>query len=85
MPIWIYDISPMKAALTMAAFIEAVSLGGLFLVRRFVLPRLRYGEGVNDAVSGTVQAIGHRDSFHSRRRGPAAPAWRSWQGRTAAP
>lgn len=42
----------------MAVFIEAVSLAGLFLARRFVLPRLHYGEGVNDAVSGTVQAIG---------------------------
>src|ERR1700757_4010906 len=42
----------------MAVFIEAVSLAGLFLARRFVLPRLQYGEGVNDAVSGTVQAIG---------------------------
>jgi hypothetical protein len=57
-PIWIYEISPLKAALAMALFIEAVSLAGLFLARRFVLPRLHYGEGINDAVSGTVQAIG---------------------------
>src|SRR3954462_5797980 len=40
------------------AFIEAVSLAGLLLSRRFVTPRLRYNAGVNDAISGTVQAIG---------------------------
>src|SRR3954469_2464363 len=42
----------------MVAFIEMVSLAGLFLARRFVVPRLHYSEGVNDAISGTVQAIG---------------------------
>src|SRR4051812_12292730 len=39
-------------------FIEAVSLAGLYLTRRFVLPRLQYSKGSNDAISGTVQAIG---------------------------
>lgn len=58
MPIWIYEISPLPAALMMAAFIETISLAGLLLVRRFILPRLHYSEGANDAVSGTVQAIG---------------------------
>lgn len=38
--------------------IETVSFIGLTLARRFVTPRLGYHEGVNDAVSGTVQAIG---------------------------
>lgn len=42
----------------MVVFIETISLVGLFLARRFVMPRLHYSEGVNDAVSGTVQAIG---------------------------
>ena len=42
----------------MVLLIETISLIGLFLARRFVIPRLRYSEGVNDAVSGTVQAIG---------------------------
>src|SRR5262245_38327727 len=51
-------MSPLPAGLLLVAFIELVSLGGLLLTRRFVLPRLRYGEGINDAVSGTVQAIG---------------------------
>ena len=31
---------------------------GLFLTRRFLVPRFHFSEGVNDAVSGTVQAIG---------------------------
>ena len=57
-PIWIYEIPPLQAALIVAVFIETLSLAGLFLTRRFVLPRLHYGEGANDAISGTVQAIG---------------------------
>ena len=58
MPTWLYDIPPLQAALIMMAFIEVVSLSGLFLARRFILPRIRFSEGVNDGVSGTVQAIG---------------------------
>ena len=42
----------------MVATIEAVSLLGLLPARRFVLPDLRFHGGVNDAISGTVQAIG---------------------------
>ena len=42
----------------MAVFIEGLSLIGLFLTRRFVLPRFHHTEHINDAVSGTVQAIG---------------------------
>lgn len=58
MPLWVYNISPFVLALIMVAVIEAVSLAGLFLTRRFVLPRLRFHDGINDAVGGTVQAIG---------------------------
>lgn len=58
MPLWLYEISPLKAVLIMVALIEALSLIGLALSRRFIVPRLRYHDGVNDAVSGTVQAIG---------------------------
>jgi hypothetical protein len=46
------------AALVMVVFIETVSLVGLLLARRFVVPRLRYVGDINEAVSGTVQAIG---------------------------
>lgn len=58
MPIWLYEMSPLRAAIILVAFIETLSLFGLFLARRFVTPRLRYSAEVNDAVSGTVQAIG---------------------------
>ncbi|PWT89699.1 MAG: hypothetical protein C5B55_10885, partial [Blastocatellia bacterium] len=58
MPIWIYDISPLKAAIVIVVFVEILSIAGLLLIRRFVRPRLGYHEGANDAVSGTVQAIG---------------------------
>ena len=58
MPIWLYEVSPRAAALIMVVFIEVLALVGLVLVRRLLIPRLHYHEGVNDAVSGTVQAIG---------------------------
>jgi hypothetical protein len=58
MPIWLYEVSPPIVALVMVVFIEAASLAGLVLVRRHVIPRLHYDDGANDAVSGTVQAIG---------------------------
>lgn len=58
MPIWFYTIHPLYCALLLIGTIEFISLAGLFLARRVLLPRLRYGEGTNDAVSGTVQAIG---------------------------
>lgn len=58
MPVWLYEVSPRAAALIMVIFIESLSLIGLLLIRRLVIPRLHYHDGANDAVSGTVQAIG---------------------------
>ena len=58
MPIWFYEIRPLYSAIIMVVFVETLSLVGLFLTRRLVLPRFRYSEGINDAISGTVQAIG---------------------------
>jgi len=58
MPLWAYFASPLILALVMVAIIEAISLGALSLSRRFLLPRLHFNDGVNDAISGTVQAIG---------------------------
>jgi len=58
MPTWLYQLSPPLAALIMVVFIETVALIGLVLSRRYLLPRLHYHDGANDAVSGTVQAIG---------------------------
>lgn len=58
MPLWIYELPPVLAAVVMVVFIETVSLAGLVLARRFVVPRLSYEGDINEAVSGTVQAIG---------------------------
>src|SRR5215510_7969071 len=58
MPIWLYQVSPILSALLILAFTEIVALIGLMLTRRLILPRLHYHDGANDAVSGTVQAIG---------------------------
>lgn len=58
MPIWLYQIHPLYAGLVLVLMIEVVSMIGLFLTRRLILPRLQYHEGANDAISGTVQAIG---------------------------
>ena len=58
MPIWLYEISPLYTAVILVVCIETASIIGLLLARRLVIPRLRYHEGANDAVSGTVQAIG---------------------------
>jgi hypothetical protein len=58
MPLWAYHMSPLKLALLMIAVIEVISLAALYLSRRYLLPRLQYHDGINDAISGTVQAIG---------------------------
>jgi hypothetical protein len=56
MPLWIYQLRPLYAALVLIAFIETLSIAGLMLVRRFA--HFRYNEGADEGVSGTVQAIG---------------------------
>ena len=58
MPMWAYNMSPLQLALIMVATIEAGSLAGLILTRRFILPHLRFHDGINDAISGAVQTIG---------------------------
>jgi hypothetical protein len=55
---WAYDLPPLPLAILMVVGLELLSMLGLFSVRRFVLPRLRFSDGVHDAISGTVQAIG---------------------------
>jgi len=57
-PTWLYEIPPFRAALLLIGVVELVSIVGLLLTRRFILPRFHFGEGINDAISGTVQAIG---------------------------
>ncbi len=58
MPIWLYQISPIACAVVIVVFIEIIAMIGLVLTRKFLIPRLHYHDGANDAVSGTVQAIG---------------------------
>lgn len=58
MPIWLYEIHPLYAGLALVVTIETFSMIGLFVTRRLIIPRLNYHQGANDAVSGTVQAIG---------------------------
>jgi hypothetical protein len=58
MPTFFYTIRPLYSAIFLIISIETISLTGLLLTRRFILPRLHYHDGTNDAVSGTVQAIG---------------------------
>lgn len=58
MPIWLYEVSPPVAAVIIVVFVESLALMGLVAVRRHLIPRLHYDDGANDAVSGTVQAIG---------------------------
>ena len=58
MPIWLYQVSPVVTAVLIGIFVESVAILGLLTVRRLVVPRLHYHDGANDAVSGTVQAIG---------------------------
>jgi hypothetical protein len=57
-PIFLYEIRPLYTAIVLVVLIETVSVIGLVLARRLILPRLSYHDGANDAVSGTVQAIG---------------------------
>jgi hypothetical protein len=58
MPIWLYETSPLRQAFIIIAFVEFLSIVGLLLTRRYLVPRFHYSDGINDAISGTVQAIG---------------------------
>jgi hypothetical protein len=58
MPDWLYNLSPLKCAIVITVIVETLALTGLILTRRFVVPRLRFVRGTNDAISGTVQTIG---------------------------
>ena len=82
MPAWIYNLPSWLLAVGTVVLFEALSLGGLFLARRFVLPRLRFHDGVNDAVGGTIQAIG---VFYGITVGliPAVGVWNSYANASA--
>ena len=42
MPLWAYQMSPLYLAILMVAAIEVISMIGLFLARRLLIPRLRF-------------------------------------------
>jgi len=58
MPTWAYNLSSFALAVVMIGTIEIVAIAGLVITRWLVLPRLHFHDGVNEAISGTVQAIG---------------------------
>lgn len=58
MPLWIYHLHPVLIALGMQLVVVSAALLGLWLSRRYLLPKVRMHDGVNDAISGTVQSIG---------------------------
>jgi hypothetical protein len=58
MPLWLYQVPHWCAALIIFVIIETLALIGLFIARRFLLLRLHFNDGINDAISGTVQTIG---------------------------
>ncbi|HEY9500335.1 MAG TPA: hypothetical protein VIR01_01755 [Pyrinomonadaceae bacterium] len=58
MPIWAYGLSPIVLAIVMISTIELLAIAGLVITRWLIVPRLHFHDGVNEAISGTVQAIG---------------------------
>src|SRR5678815_3629561 len=58
MPVWAYGLSPIVLAIVMIGTIELLAIAGLVITRWLIVPRLHFHDGVNDAISGTVQAIG---------------------------
>jgi len=54
----LYQWNTFVFALTVVLTTVTLAVAGLWCTRRYVLPRLQYHDGLNDAVSGTVQAIG---------------------------
>jgi len=58
MPTWAYNLPSLALAVVMIGTIELVAIAGLVITRWLIAPRLHFHEGVNEAISGTVQAIG---------------------------
>lgn len=55
---WAYNLPPLALAFLIIGSVVSLSLLGLVVTRRYLLPSLDLVDGVNDAVGGTVQAIG---------------------------
>lgn len=55
---WLYQHPTPVVATIVVAATAVVAVGGFKLSRRFLVPRFRYHDGVNDVISGALGAIG---------------------------
>ncbi len=55
---WLYQYPSPVVAVIVVAVTALVAVSGLSLARRFLQPRIKYHEGVNDVISGALGAIG---------------------------
>ena len=55
---WLYHYPAPVVAAIVVLVTALVAVGGLGLARRFLQPRIKYHDGVNDVISGALGAIG---------------------------
>jgi hypothetical protein len=55
---WLYQHPTPVVAVIVVAATAVVAVGGFRLARRFLTPRFKYHDGVNDVISGALGAIG---------------------------
>jgi hypothetical protein len=55
---WLYQLPTPAVAVIVVAVTAVVAVGGFKLARRFLQPRIKYHDGVNDVISGALGAIG---------------------------
>ena len=55
---WLYQYPSPLVAVVVVAVTALVAVGGFGLARRFLQPRIKYHDGVNDVISGALGAIG---------------------------
>lgn len=55
---WLYQFPSPVVAVIVVAVTALVAVLGLSLARRFLQPRIKYHDGVNDVISGALGAIG---------------------------
>ena len=55
---WLYQYPSPVVAVIVVVVTALVAVSGLYLARRFLQPRIKYHDGVNDVISGALGAIG---------------------------
>ena len=55
---WLYQFPSLVVAAIVVATTALVAVGGFGLARRYLQPRIKYHDGVNDVISGALGAIG---------------------------